>query len=170
MPSLPLHFLVAAVLSASASGFISKNTFEIAAPASRVFQTVTDHVGDWWDSEHTFSRNAHNLSIEARVGGCFCERFPAGGGVQHMTVVFLQPAKLLRLTGGLGPLQEMGLMGAMSWKFTEENSRTVLEVTYAVSGYQPKGVQQIAPAVDSVIALQIQRLKMFIETGRAEAK
>jgi uncharacterized protein YndB with AHSA1/START domain len=137
---------------------------------ARVFQTVVDSIGEWWSPQHTYSGNSHNMSIEATAGGCFCERLPSGGGVQHMTVEYIEPGKLLRLAGALGPLQESGASGAMTWKFTEQSNRTSLEVTYAVSGYQPQGFQQLAPAVDGVMAEQLQRLKAFVETGHADSK
>jgi len=170
MPSLLLKLVVATVLNAGATGFVAKTTVDIAAPPARVYQTVMDRVGDWWDPEHTFSGNAHNLSIESRVGGCFCERFPAGGGVQHMTVLYLQPGQQLRLGGGLGPLQELGISGTMTWKFTAKEKGTSLEVTYAVSGYTPQGLQPLAAPVDAVLGQQIQRLKTFVETGSLVSK
>ena len=170
MPNLIFQLLVATVLNAGATGFVTKTVVEIAAPPSKVFQTVMDRVGDWWDPQHTYSGNAHNLSIEPKVSGCFCERFPGGGGVQHMTVVYLQPNQQLRLAGGLGPLQELGVTGTMSWKFAAANANTSLEVTYAVTGYQQQGFQQLAPAVDGVLSQQLDRLKRFIETGSPERK
>jgi uncharacterized protein YndB with AHSA1/START domain len=170
MPSLLLKLVVATILNAGATGFVSKTTVDIAAPPARVYQTVMDRIGDWWDPEHTFSGSAHNLSIESRVGGCFCERFPAGGGVQHMTVLYLQPGQQLRLGGGLGPLQELGISGTMTWKFTGKEKGTSLEVTYAVSGYTPQGLQPLAAPVDAVLGQQIQRLKAFVETGNAAGK
>jgi uncharacterized protein YndB with AHSA1/START domain len=170
MPSLLVKLFVATVLNAGATGFVAKTTVDIAAPPARVYQTVMNRIGDWWDPGHTFSGNARNLSIESRVGGCFCERFPAGGGVQHMTVLYLQPGQQLRLSGGLGPLQELGIGGTMTWKFTAKEKGTFLEVTYSVSGYAPQGLQQFAAPVDAVLGQQIQRLKAFVETGRPAGK
>ena len=170
MPSLLLNMFVATVLNAAPTGFVSKVTVDIAAPPARVYQTVMDHIGAWWDPGHTFSGNAHNLSIESRVGGCFCERFPAGGGVQHMTVIYLQPGQQLRLSGGLGPLQELGISGTMTWKFNAKQKGTSLDVTYSVSGYTPQGLQPFAEPVDAVLVQQIQRLKAFVETGNPGRK
>ena len=87
-----------------------------------------------------------------------------------MTVVYLQPGQVVRLNGGLGPLQELGITGAMTWKFTARGNGTSLEVTYAVSGYQPQGLQSLAAPVDAVLGQQIQRLKTFIETGTPVSK
>jgi uncharacterized protein YndB with AHSA1/START domain len=75
----------------------------INAPPAKVYAALTDGVGGWWDPAHTFSHNSRNLSLDAKPGGCFCERLPDGGGVQHMSVVYASPGKLLRLTGSIGP-------------------------------------------------------------------
>ena len=53
-------------------------------------------------------RDAKNLSIDARPGGCFCEKLPNGGGVEHARVVYVAPREVLRLSGALGPLQGVG--------------------------------------------------------------
>ena len=56
----------------------------------------------------------------------------------------------------------------MIWKLTESAGGTQVEWTYTVGGYMPGGLAAIAPAVDAVLAGQLQRLKQFIETGRPE--
>ena len=52
------------------------------------FDALTDDVGRWWNPEHSYSGVAANFSIDARAGGCFCERLK-DGSVAHMTVVFV---------------------------------------------------------------------------------
>src|SRR5687768_8625427 len=51
---------------------------------------------DWWDPAHTWSGSSRNLTLQPRAGGCFCEKLPAGGSVQHARVLFAQPGQLLR--------------------------------------------------------------------------
>jgi len=152
------------VVDSSASGFTVKIAVQVAAPATNVYRALVDRVGAWWDSTHTWSGSASNLSIEAAPGGCFCERLPNGGGVRHMTVVYVDPGKLLRLNGGLGPLQDMAVAGSMTFKLTESAGKTSLEVTYKVGGYAPGGLESIAKPVDGVLTVQILRLKKFVET------
>ena len=103
-------------------------------------------VGLWWSPSHTFSGDARNLSIDARPGGCFCEKCPSGGGIEHLRVVHAAPDRLLRLAGG-----------------------TRLELSYSVGGFMPDGFEKIAPAVDRVLGEQAQRLKLFVETGKPAA-
>ena len=92
----------AAVVDATAGGFTVRHVVDVAAPAWSAYQTVTDRVGVWWDPQHTFSGRSTNLTIDAHPGGCFCEQLPNGGGVRHMTVIYADSGKVLRLTGGLG--------------------------------------------------------------------
>ena len=88
-------------------------------------------------SQHTFSGNWHNLSIEEKPGGCFCEKLPNDGGVRHMEVMFVAPGKTIALAGGLGPLQSIAATGSMRIQLAPAEGGTKLEVTYAVVGYLP---------------------------------
>src|SRR5258708_36324901 len=97
------------VIESAATGFLVRHTAAINAPPATVYAALTDGVGGWWDPAHTLSHDARNLSVDAKPGGCFCERLPGGGGVQHMSVVYASPGKLLRLTGAIGPRQEAAL-------------------------------------------------------------
>ena len=147
-------------------GFTVRIAVDVAAPPARVYQALTERIGSWWDKDHTYSGNAANLSIDARPGGCFCERLPGSGGVAHMTVIYAEPGKLLRLSGGLGPLQDVAVSGVMSWKLSEAGGKTTIEVTYKVSGYAPgeQGVGALAAPVDAVLSAQVRRLAEFVST------
>src|SRR5258707_4308428 len=94
------------VIESTAAGFLVRNTVAINAPPAKVYAALTDGVGGWWDPAHTYSHDARNLSLDAKPGGCFCERLPDGGGVQHMSVIYASHGKLLLLTGSIESLQE----------------------------------------------------------------
>lgn len=160
----------AEVANVSASGFAVKHEAAIKATPERVYSALTGEIGLWWNPDHTYSHDSKNLSIEARPGGCFCEKLPNGGGVQHMTVVFVSPGNVLRMTGTVGPLQASGLAGSMTWKLTEAAGATRLELAYSVGGYMQGGFEKIAPAVDAVLSEQLTRLKAYVETGKPAAK
>src|SRR5579864_8124563 len=153
------------VVDSSTNGFTTKTTLNIQAAPDEVYRKLIRNVGDWWNPQHSFSGNAHNLSIEEKVTGCFCERLPNQGGVRHMEVVFLAPGKRLVLNGGLGPLQSLGATGSMTIDLAATEGGTKLDVTYAVSGYVPAGMNTFAAPVNSVIAEQFTRLKNFVERG-----
>jgi uncharacterized protein YndB with AHSA1/START domain len=155
----------AEVMSVGASGFAVKHEVVIKASPGPVYDALTVKVGSWWNPEHTFSHDAKNLSIAAVPGGCFCERFPDSGGVQHMTVVYASPGKALRMTGAIGPLQGLGLAGSMTWDLAKSEAGTKLVVTYGIGGYMAGGFEKIAPIVDAVIGEQVGRFKAFVETG-----
>src|SRR5258708_17943821 len=104
----------AEVADSAQGGFTVKQTVTVTAPAAKAWAALLD-VKTWWDKGHTWSGDAANLSLEAAPGGgCFCEKLPGGGGVRHMTVVFVDPGKLLRMTGGLRPLQAMPVPALMT--------------------------------------------------------
>lgn len=163
--SSPAH---AAVVDAAAGGFTIRHVVEVHGQAVQAYRTLVDRVSAWWQSDHTFSGNAANLSIDARPGGCFCEVLPGRGGVRHLTVVYGDAGKLLRLTGGLGPLQDLAVEGTMTWKFTESGTTTTIEMTYKVGGYAPGGLASLAPVVDTVLGAQVGRLKRLIDLGHAD--
>lgn len=64
------------VIESTAAGFLVRHTAAINAPPAKVYTALTDGVGRWWDPAHTLSHDARNLSLDAKPGGCFCERLP----------------------------------------------------------------------------------------------
>jgi len=162
------HPVGATVKSVAPQGFEVEEAMEIAAPPKRVFEALSE-LPRWWSSKHSMSGDANNLYLETRAGGCFCERLKDGGEVQWMTVVFASPASLLRLRGGLGPLQAEGVEGAMTFTLkAAEAGHTNIEVSYIVGGYLRGGPDKWAQPVDQVLAEQVGRLKLYIETGSPE--
>jgi uncharacterized protein YndB with AHSA1/START domain len=155
----------AEVADSAAGGFTVKQTVTVAAPAAKAWAAVIEP-RSWWDKSHTWSGDAANLSLAPTPGGCFCEKLPGGGGVHHMTVVYADPNKLLRLTGGLGPLQDLPIAAVMTFKLTEAQGKTTLELTYKVGGYAPTGLAALAKPVDGVLAEQLARWKRRVETGK----
>jgi uncharacterized protein YndB with AHSA1/START domain len=154
----------AKVVTAVPAGFDIGDTVEIAAPPGVVWATLMKP-SSWWNPQHSWSGDAANLSIDPRPGGCFCESLP-GGGVQHLTVVFVQPEKLLRLRGALGPLQDEGADGPLSFALESGGVGTVLKWSYRVGGYLRGGGEKWGPLVDMVLAEQIARLKVAAEKPR----
>jgi len=152
----------AEVKSATPDGFEVVAVTTILAPADRVYAALGE-VGRWWSPAHTFSRDAANLSIELRAGGCFCERLKDGGSVQHLQVVYAAPGEGLRLRGALGPLQTEGVDGTLSWMLKPAEGGTSVTQSYVVGGYIRSGMEQWAPKVDRVLDEQLQRLKSFVE-------
>jgi hypothetical protein len=158
----------AAVIDSSEVGFTVNQQVIVAARPEKAYRQVVNAVGRWWSPIHTYSGDAANMYMEDRAGGCFCERLQGGGSVQHMRVLYAEPGKTLRLSGGLGPLQTLAVTGSMAWEFVPVDKNTRIELTYAVGGYFPGGPGDVAAAVDRVMGEQLERLKRFLETGRSD--
>jgi uncharacterized protein YndB with AHSA1/START domain len=155
----------AAVVDTSPQGFEVVETVEIAAPAAKVWSALIQP-GQWWSSVHTFSHDAHNLTLDPGPGGCWCEALPGGGGVRHLAVIYVAPGQTLRLEGALGPFQAGGTAGHLTWTLAEAGGHTTVTETYDLGGYFKGGLEKDAPVVDGVLGEQAARLKMYVETGR----
>jgi uncharacterized protein YndB with AHSA1/START domain len=143
------------VKDATASGFTVENTRVVAVDAATAFKALVDRVDEWWPRDHTWWGTDGRLSIDARAGGCFCER--AGPReAMHMTVAFVDPGRTLRMVGGLGPLQGMGLSGALEFRFAPApTGGTTITLFYRAGGYTPDDLRPLAAVVDKVQALQL---------------
>jgi hypothetical protein len=155
----------AEVADSASNGFTIKTTINIQAAPDDVYRRIMQNVGDWWDPVHTYSHDSHNLSIEEKAMGCFCEKLPNSGVVRHMEVISLMPGKSIVFAGALGPLQSIAAAGAMKFQLAGDGGGTKLEFTYAVTGYMPAGLNTWAAPVDSVLKEQLLRLKNYIEHG-----
>ena len=151
--------LQAEVKSASAVGFETNNVAMIAAPPEHVYAMLGEPAR-WWNKNHTYSGDATNLSQQLRAGGCFCETIPADGAtIEHGRVVYAQPGKSLRIHGALGPLQQEGAMGALTWALKPVAGGTEVTQTYVVGGFVRAGADKLAPIVDRVMAEQLKGLQ-----------
>ena len=148
------------------NGFLVKFEVSVNAPAAKVYDALLGQVDSWWNPEHTYSHDAKNLSIDARPGGCFCEKLPNSGGIEHLRVVYVAPPQVVRFSGALGPLQASGVAGSMTWKLTGGPDSTRFELSYSVGGFIQGGFEKIAPAVEAMLREQFDRLKLFVETGK----
>ena len=153
----------AEVTDAEASGFTTRHSVTISRPRAEVYAAATRNVGSWWIDDHTVSGRADNLYLEPRVQGCLCERLGEHGGVVHLLVTFVNPTVMLRLSGGLGPLGLMGVSGNMTWEFTDSADGTTVTWSYAIGGYFPGGLHQIAQSVDRVLIDQMNSFRQFLE-------
>lgn len=154
--------LNAEVLHVDKHGFIIENTIVTDASQQAAWRALIDNVGQWWPADHTWWGKAENLSIDEHAGGCFCEK-SGNNSAEHMRISFVDQYNLLRMTGGLGPLQGMGMHGALDWSLQQtENGQTQITLKYTVSGINPDGYTTLAPIVDKVQAQQLGGLADFL--------
>ena len=153
----PLHS-VAQVKEVSEGGFLISISRTVDLSAADAYAAFVDDFSEWYDASHSYTGKGENLSLDLREH-CMLERLPDGGFVRHMEVVFHQPGKMLRMTGGLGPLQGMGVAGAMTFSFSENEGQTTISMSYSVSGGHHLKLDKLAGPVNSVLNLQLDGLQ-----------
>ena len=171
MDRVAVSFAIGVAAAAPAAAEVKSSTpagFEVEAKATVPVSPAEAYlalarVGDWWNSEHTYSGKAANMRLEPRAGGCFCESVPDGNGtIEHMRVVYAQPGQTLRLQGGLGPLQAEAALGTLTWALKAVPGGTEVTQSYVVGGYVRAGAEKMAPLVDMVLAQQMARYQSHL--------
>lgn len=150
-------------------GFESVHDVALAQSPAQVWDALRAPAR-WWSKDHTYTGDSANLYMDAQAGGCFCEKLPERGSIEHLRIIYAQPGKQLRLGGGLGPLQSEPVSGVMTWTLKPgEGGGTRLGMTYIVYGHvrMKGGMPALAPLVDGVLAQQVAGLKAALETPAA---
>ena len=154
----------AEIVDVAPSGMEIKQAVTIAAPPEKVWAALVAPA-KWWSSDHTFSGASSNITLDARVGGCWCEKLANGGEVMHMMVSQIAPPKSLVVRGALGPFYNQAADGAMSFSLAANGAGTDVTLIYRAGGYIKDGFQKWAPAVDGVLGQQIGNLKKHLEVA-----
>lgn len=176
----------AKVAQVSQNGFVVRHMAQVSASPEEAWAVLLKP-SVWWDSEHTWSGDAANLSIDARAGGCFCEILPNAtspkasprGSVEHMRVIYVERPRALRMVGSLGPLQSDAAVATLTFQLKpDDKGGTQVLVEYVVGGYTRTAFDKLAPAVDAMLGEQVQRLAgklggafaaaFPLDTGRGE--
>jgi hypothetical protein len=86
-----------------------------------------------------------------------------------MTVLMAEPMKVLRMRGGLGPLQSEPVDGVLTITMQPDTASggTQMVMEYVVAGHMRFEVTKISKAVDEVMSLQLGRLADKL--GRVDA-
>jgi hypothetical protein len=145
-------------------GFVILFAATVPAAGDKVWDELLNPA-DWWDSDHTYSGDAANLSLDAKPGGCFCETLPGEnggpprGGIEHMRVVQIEKPRWLRMNGALGPLENDALVGTLTFQLKPgPDGGTQIIVEYVVGGFFRKPVEGVSASVDTVLGQQLERL------------
>jgi uncharacterized protein YndB with AHSA1/START domain len=166
LASMAAQLAAAEVVGVAGNGFEVRETAHATASPDKVYAALLQPAR-WWSSEHTFSGNATNLTLDARVGGCWCETLPKGGSVEHLRVVYLSPGKTLRMRGALGPFQGFAVDGVMTLSVKAAADGTDITLTYALSGYIKDGFDDLSKAADHVLGEQVERLTKLVDADAA---
>lgn len=153
----------AEVIAKGPGGFSLKVVTTTSANPEEAYLAFT-RIDKWWDPAHTYSGDAANLTLTIQPGGAFVEALPGVGFATHMELSYVVPAKEIRLLGGLGPLQPMGVHGALTVQFNALDKGTQVTMLYSVSGFSEKGLETLAPIVDGVQTDQMRRHAAYADT------
>lgn len=109
---------------------------QIAAPPQKVWQALTDDIGQWWPAEFYAggAADARNFALEAWPGGRMLEQWDEGGGVLWGTVVSIDPNVRLQVLGTIfpnwgGPTQWYG-----TWDLGANEGGTLLSFSETALG------------------------------------
>lgn len=167
-----IRLLLAGAVLASAIAVPAYAEVKAAAPDGLVFQYKGQvslgreeawkrliAVGSWWSDGHTYSGSASNMTIDPMAGGCWCETWP-GGEIEHGRVMLAMPGQTLRLSAALGPLQDIGVGGALTITLADgaTSGETAITMDYKVVGSSLTNLVSMAKVVDGVMQEQFDRL------------
>ena len=152
---------VAEVIAAGPNGLHVRQSVQMVVPTDTAFAGF-GRPASWWNKDHTYSGDSANLSLALSPGGCFCERLPNGGGIEHMRVSYIDPGKRIVLTGSLGPLLYEATTGVMDMQFERTAGGSKITMDYKVGGFANGGAEKLAPLVDSVLADQFKRYREYV--------
>jgi hypothetical protein len=175
----PVSMAQAEVVTQSPAGFVIKLSADTTATQNDAWKALITP-NKWWSGEHTYTGDASNLWLDAQATGCFCEKLPKPtdapaeqrmGSVEHMHVVYADPQRgVLRMVGGLGPLQGEALHGTLTITLKPIEVGTRIEWDYVVGGYMRMDPEQIAPLVDKVMGEQLTRLVGWLAPIEVDSK
>lgn len=150
---------------AADDGLLVEHRYQVKASPERTWDALM-HPEGWWPNDHTWSGSAANLSLQPEAGGCFCERWPQGSA-EHGRVVMIRTNQLLRISGALGPLQEMAVVGVLTIQLAASDEGTVVVVSYRVSATPAHQLLALSGVVDEVVRGQFSGLAKVAETSVA---
>ncbi len=168
---------LAEVTRYSETSFVINHSVQIKADRATTWAALIAP-NKWWSPSHTYSGDAANLYLDAQATGCFCEKLPrpadalAGqriGSVEHMHVVYADPQRgVLRMIGGLGPLQSEPVHGVLTITLRPREGGTRIEWQYVVGGAFSVKPEALAPLVDKVLGEQLDRLGNLLNAPTPE--
>lgn len=168
LSSAPLQ---AEVTNTASNGFTVRHQTKVSASPEDVWKAMIAP-SQYWNPDHSWTGKGENFYLVPQAGGCFCELIrstdddnikSSNGSVQHMRVIYAHKNKMLRMSGGLGPLQGEAVTGTLTMQMQPQDGKTAVRFTYKVGGYMEFPVEEIAPAVDGVIGEQLSRLAALFE-------
>ncbi len=151
----------AEVIEKDADHFVLRYSMALETTPEDIYGAIGD-VGQWWDSAHTYSGDARNLTLPLEVGACFCEALADGKTFEHGRVVAADPETGVLLDAPLGPLKGKATTAQWSLGWSGIAGGWEMVMTYVVRG---PGLGAFAEGVDGVMQGQFSRWVRFAEYG-----
>ena len=115
----------------------------------------------WWDSAHTYSGSAANLSLDLTPGGCWCERLADGTDFDHGRTVSATPDGFV-FNAPFGPMRGKTTKAELTVTWPAANRGWTPTWTMVVEG---PGIGAMADAIDAVMGAGYQRWLSWLERG-----
>lgn len=117
----------------------------------------------WWDSAHTYSGSAANLSLDLTPGGCWCERLADGTNFDHGRTVSVAPDRFV-FDAPFGPMRGKATKAELTVSWPTANRGWTPTWIMVVEG---PGIGAMADGVDAVMGAGYQRWLHYLEYGEA---
>lgn len=118
-------------------------------------------VGRWWDSDHTYSGDAANITVDLTPGGCWCEKLADGTQFEHARVVSIAPDRIV-FDAPFGPLKGKATKAVLTVTWPPANAGWTPTWEMVVEG---PGLGAMADGVDGVMGAGFQRWLRYLERG-----
>ncbi|KQW86363.1 hypothetical protein [Brevundimonas sp. Root1279] len=118
-------------------------------------------VGRWWDSDHTYSGDAANITVDLTPGGCWCEKLADGTQFEHGRVVSIAPDRIV-FDAPFGPLKGKATKAVLTVTWPPANAGWTPTWEMVVEG---PGLGAMADGVDGVMGAGFQRWLRYLERG-----
>jgi hypothetical protein len=115
----------------------------------------------WWDSAHTYSGSAANLSLDLTPGGCWCEKLADGTDFDHGRTVSATPESFV-FNAPFGPLRGKATKAELTVTWPPANMGWTPTWTMVVEG---PGIGAMAEGVDAVMGAGYARWMTWLERG-----
>ena len=154
----------AEVVARTADGFTLRYAVGAEIAPGDIAPALQD-LPEWWDSAHTYSGSAANLSLDLTPGGCWCEKLADGTDFDHGRTVSAEPDRFV-FNAPFGPLRGKTTKAELTVTWPGADRGWTPTWTMVVEG---PGIGAMADGVDAVMAAGYQRWLHYLEYGEAPA-
>ena len=139
-----------------------KQSVDIAAPRSTVFDALTDGIGHWWGAPYLATgEDAVDVVVEARPGGMFKDVTADGDGYVWCLVEQVRRARLLTLTGRMG--MPGAIAGTVRFELEDADGGTRLNLEHRAVGQLGEDMEKdFSGGWQDLLGA---RLKTYVERG-----